>query len=247
MVMEGEAQTTPLTRAARVLIVDDHDLVRDGYQRMLDREPDLEVVGEATNGREAVDLCKELGPDLVLMDVRMPEMDGIEATRRIKGELPTTSVLVVTTYDNPDYLFEAVEAGAAGYVLKDAPKSQLLSALRRTLNGESPLNQELAMQLISRFSRKERELREPAPSPSVPQQRVTGAPTLEGLTPRELEVLGLLVQGLSNPQIAQELVISRATAKTHVERIIGKLGVSDRTQAALRAIELGLVALETGE
>src|SRR5918998_3530333 len=168
MVMEGEAQTTPLTRSARVLIVDDHDLVRDGYQRMLDREPDLEVVGEATNGREAVERCRELGPDLVLMDVRMPEMDGIEATRRIKGELPTTSVLVVTTYDNPDSLFEAVEAGAAGYVLQDAPKHQLLSAVRRTLSGESPLNQELAMQLISRFSRLTREPRVRAASPEVP-------------------------------------------------------------------------------
>ncbi len=245
--MEGEAQTTPLTRSARILIADDHDLVRDGYQRMLDREPDLEVVGEATNGREAVELSRELGPDLVLMDVRMPEMDGIEATRKIKGELPTTSVLVVTTYDNPDYLFEAVEAGAAGYVLKDAPKSQLLGAVRRTLNGESPLNQELAMQLISRFSREDRERREPAAPPAASQQRGADASALEALTPRELEVLGLLARGMSNPQIAQELVISRATAKTHVERIIGKLNVSDRTQAALRAIELGLVTLKTGE
>jgi DNA-binding NarL/FixJ family response regulator len=245
--MEGEAQTSTRTGSARVLIADDHDLVRDGYQRMLDREPDLEVVGEARNGREAVELCRKLSPDLVLMDVRMPEMDGIEATRRIKDELPTISVLVVTTYDNPDYLFEAVEAGAAGYVLKDAPKPQLLSAVRRTLNGESPLNQELAMQLIARFSRQTRELREPAASPAPSQPRSADAPAFEALTPRELEVLGLLAQGKSNPQIAQELVISKATAKTHVERIIGKLGVSDRTQAALRAIELGLVTLEPRE
>jgi DNA-binding NarL/FixJ family response regulator len=181
------------------------------------------------------------------MDVRMPEMDGIEATRRIKGGLPTISVLVVTTYDNPDYLFEAVEAGAAGYVLKDAPKPQLLSAVRRTLSGESPLNQELAMQLISRFSRQARSPGEPAASPAASQPRKADAAPPEALTPRELEVLGLLAQGKSNPQIAQELVISRATAKTHVERIIGKLGVSDRTQAALRAIERGLVTLETGE
>src|ERR671917_875199 len=245
--MEGEARTGTRTGPVRVLIADDHGLVRDGYKLMLEREEDLEVVGEASNGREAVELCRELRPELVLMDVRMPEMDGLEATRAIKGEFPTTSVLVVTTYDNPDYLFEAIEAGAAGYVLKDAPKSQLLGAVRRTLNGESPLNQELAMQLISRFSRQEREIREPAPSPAASQQRVTDAPALERLTPRELEVLGLLARGKSNPQIAQELVISRATAKTHVERIIGKLGVSDRTQAALRAIERGLVTLETGE
>jgi DNA-binding NarL/FixJ family response regulator len=246
--MDGEAQTGTQTGSARILIADDHDLVRDGYQRMLDREPDLEVVGEARDGREVVELCRKLRPDLVLMDVRMPEMDGIEATRRIKGEFPTVSVLVVTTYDNPDYLFEAVEAGAAGYVLKDAPKPQLLGAVRRTLNGESPLNQELAMQLISRFSRQAREPREPAASPAAPQRRgADTAPAFEALTPRELEVLGLLAQGKSNPQIAQELVISRATAKTHVERIIGKLGVSDRTQAALRAIELGLVTLEPRE
>ncbi len=244
--MEGEARSS--TRSgppARVLIADDHMLVRDGYRLMLDREEDLEVVGEAANGREAVELCRRLHPELVLMDVRMPEMDGLEATREIKGESPTTSVLVVTTYDNPDYLFEAVEAGAAGYVLKDAPKSELLDAVRRTLEGESPLNQELAMQLISRFTREGRKPHESPPPPSAgPQRRGAGAPALEALTPRELEVLQLLAQGKSNPQIAQELVISRLTAKTHVERIIRKLKVSDRTQAALRAIELGLVTPE---
>jgi DNA-binding NarL/FixJ family response regulator len=242
--MEGEAQTSTRTGSARILIADDHALVRDGYQRMMDREPDLEVVGEASNGREAVELCRRLRPDLVLMDVRMPEMDGLEATREIKGELSTTSVLVVTTYDNPDYLFEAVEAGAAGYVLKDAPKHQLLDAVRRTLSGESPLNQELAMQLISRFAHGSRE---PTAQAGVPKPRgAAAAPPREALTPRELEILQLLAQGKSNPQIAQELVISRLTAKTHVERIIRKLGVSDRTQAALRAIELGMVTPETG-
>jgi DNA-binding NarL/FixJ family response regulator len=239
--MEGETHARP-GPPARVLIADDHMLVRDGYRLMLDREEDLEVVGEAANGREAVELCRRLHPELVLMDVRMPEMDGLKATREIKAESPTTSVLVVTTYDNPDYLFEAVEAGAAGYVLKDAPKSQLLDAVRRTLGGESPLNQELAMQLISRFTREARKPRESPPA--GPQRSGTRAPALEALTPRELEVLQLLAQGKSNPQIAQELVISRLTAKTHVERIMRKLEVSDRTQAALRAIELGLVTPE---
>ncbi len=248
--MDGEVGATTRSKPARVLIADDHDLVRGGYQLMLNREPDLEVVGEATNGREAVELCRELRPDLVLMDVRMPEMDGIEATRKIKSELPTISVLVVTTYDNPDYLFEAVEAGAAGYVLKDAPRSQLLDAVRRTLDGESPLNQELAMQLISRFSRR---AQTPAQAPGDPPasqsqaalgQRGAQAQPLEALTPRELEVLRLLTQGKSNPQIAEELVISRLTAKTHVERIIRKLEVSDRTQAAMRAVEAGLVTTE---
>ena len=242
--MEGEARTGTPTGPARVLIADDHALVRDGYKLMLDREEDLEVVGEASNGREAVELCRKLRPDLVLMDVRMPEMDGLAATREIKSELPTTSVLVVTTYDNPDYLFEAIEAGAAGYVLKDAPKRQLLDAVRRTLSGESPLNQELAMQLISRYTRGPGE---PAAPTAVPKRQGADAPDLEALTPREIEILRLLTQGKSNPQIAQELVISRLTAKTHVERIIRKLGVSDRTQAALRAIELGLETLATGE
>src|SRR5918998_508716 len=170
--MEDEARMDARTEPARVLIADDHTLVRDGYRLMLDREADLEVVGEAANGREAVELCRRLHPELVLMDVRMPEMDGLEATREIKVESPTTSVLVVTTYDNPDYLFEAVEAGAAGYVLKDAPKSQLLDAVRRTLNGEAPLNQELAMQLISRFTREgDSKPNESAPPPAAVRRR----------------------------------------------------------------------------
>ena len=246
--MGVEAQeASAQTGSARILVADDHDLVRDGYQRMLSREPDLTVVGEASNGLEAVELCRKLRPDLVLMDVRMPKMDGLEATRRIKEELPTTSVLVVTTYDNPDYLLGAIEAGAAGYVLKDAPKRQLIDAVRRTLSGESPLNQELAMQLLSRFAREPKgpPTSPSPPPPDAPKHRGAGAPPPpEALTPRELEVLRLLAQGKSNPQIAEDLVISRATAKTHVERIIRKLGVSDRTQAALSAIEMGLVTTE---
>ena len=237
-------------RPARLLIADDHDLVRAGFQRMLDREPDLEVVGEATDGREAVELCRRLRPELVLMDVRMPQMDGLEATRSIKAEQPEVSVLVVTTYENPDYLFEALKAGAAGYVLKDVPKSKLLESVRRVLNGESPLNEELAAQLIQRLAK---ELSTPparrspiraseAATPSTPGRDASPAGAIaEGLTPREREVLNLLTQGQTNPQIAQTLTISKATAKIHVERIIRKLGVSDRTQAAVRAIELGLL------
>ncbi len=240
--MGDEGQTGPRVGSARVLIVDDHDLVRDGYHRMLDREPDLRVIGEASDGREAVELCRKLRPDLVLMDVRMPEMDGLEATRAIKAEMPTTSVLIVTTYDNPDYLLDAIEAGAAGYILKDAPRRQLVSAVRRTLGGESPLNQELAVQLISRLTR---ESAGPAQRPETTDRRADMASPPEALTPREVEVLRLLAQGKSNPQIARELVIARPTAKTHVERIIRKLGVSDRTQAAIRAIELGIVPTQT--
>jgi DNA-binding NarL/FixJ family response regulator len=255
--VEDEIEAGTRTRPARLLITDDHDLIRDGLHRMLAREPDLEVVGEAANGREAVELCRRLGPDLVLMDVRMPEMDGLEATRAIKAERPEVSVLVVSTHENPDYLFEALKAGAAGYVLKDAPKSRLVDAVRRVLNGESPLNQELAAQLIQRLA-KEMAARpaQPAPTTRPPTAKppragggeggaaaATAAATAGELTPRELEVLGLLARGRTNPQVAQALTISRGTAKVHVERIIRKLGVSDRTQAVVRALQLGLIEL----
>jgi DNA-binding NarL/FixJ family response regulator len=242
--MEGEAALGERTEPARLLLADDHDLVRDGFHRMLGREPDLEVVGEASNGREAVELCRSLRPDLVLMDVRMPEMDGLEATRTIKAERPEVSVLVVSTHENPDYLFEALKAGAAGYVLKDAPKRRLVDAVRRVLNGESPLNQELAARLIERLA-KEMAARpaQPAPTTHPPTAKPPAAATAGELTPRELEVVGLLAWGWTNPQVAQALNISRGTAKVHVERIIRKLGVSDRTQAVVRALELGLIEL----
>jgi DNA-binding NarL/FixJ family response regulator len=247
--MEGEAALGERTEPARLLLADDHDLVRDGFHRMLGREPDLEVVGEASNGREAVELCRSLRPDLVLMDVRMPEMDGLEATRTIKAERPEVSVLVVSTHENPDYLFEALKAGAAGYVLKDAPKRRLVDAVRRVLNGESPLNQELAARLIQRLA-KEMAARPAQPAPTThpptakpPTAKPPAAATAGELTPRELEVVGLLAWGWTNPQVAQALNISRGTAKVHVERIIRKLGVSDRTQAVVRALELGLIEL----
>jgi DNA-binding NarL/FixJ family response regulator len=232
--MKGDMAPGP--RTARIIIADDHDLVRHGFQRMLLREPDLEVVGEAANGREAVELCRGHRPDLVLMDVRMPKMDGLAATREIKREWPLIAVLIVTTYESPDYLLEAIKVGAAGYVLKDAPKNQLLNAMRRTLNGETVLNQELASQLIKRLVEEAEH--------QLNRQPQSGRPTTqpaEALTVRELEVLRLLGLGQTNPQIGQTLVISRGTAKAHVQHIIRKLGVSDRTQAAVRATEIGLL------
>lgn len=234
-------QEEPGTRLRRIIITDDHALLRDGLRSMLDGEPGLEVVGEAANGREAIELCRSLKPDLVLMDVRMPEMDGLEATHIIKQELPSTSVLMVTMHENPDYLLEALSAGAAGYVLKGASGDRLINAINRTLMGESPLAQELAAQLLRRLADKRGEEAQPPA-----QQQNRGDQLAKELTPRETEVLGLLARGQSNPQIAQTLTISRATAKVHVERIIRKLEVSDRTQAAVRAIELGLVPYEGG-
>ena len=223
--MVSEAVERP-AGVARLLIADDHELARAGLRSMLAGETDLTVVGEASTGREAVERCRQLQPDLVLMDVRMPELDGIGATRAIKQQCPRTSVIMVTMYENPDYLYQALKAGAAGYVLKDATQQQVLTAVRQVLDGEVLLNPSLATQLLRRLALE------------VPQ---TAQPAVETLTPREGEVLQLLAQGQTNREIARNLRVSVGTVKVHVERIIAKMGASDRTQAAVRAIELGLL------
>ena len=265
----GEGAEPP--KVARILIADDHALVREGLRTMLSGEAGIEVIAEAQDGAQALSLCQQLEPDLVLMDVRMPVMDGLEATRKIKQQMPHISVMMVTMHENPDYLFEAVKAGAAGYVLKDASGERLLGAVRRTLEGESPLNQELAMRLLTRLARErsgegteggsggvsgvaaEEESRETGAEPLANHPETTrseahqagsgesegtrGAEQIESLTPREVEVLRLLSQGQTNPQIAQNLLFSVSTVKAQVRSILSKLGVSDRTQAAVRAIE----------
>lgn len=228
----------PPTRPARIILADDHQVLRRGFRSLLADEPDLEVVGEASNGREAIELCRRLRPDLVLMDVSMPELNGLAATREIKREDPGISVLMLTMHENSDYLLEALDAGAAGYVLKDTPADRLINAVRRTLGGGSPLNQELATQVLRRLAGEMK--REAPPEPQKPLH-----PPCDVLTPRETEVLKLLATGKTNQQIAQALTISRGTVKVHVERIIRKLEVSDRTQAAVRAIETGLASPET--
>jgi DNA-binding NarL/FixJ family response regulator len=220
----------------RLAIVDDHELARESLQNMLADEPDIEIVGEAANGRQALLLCSRLRPDLILMDVRMPEMDGLAATEEIKERYPETSVMMLTMHENPDYLLEALKAGAAGYVLKDAPQDDIIEAVRRVRNGESPLDPELAARLLRRLA-SEGEMRRGTRGPHGPDDAV------EPLTPRELEVLGLMKLGRTNRQIAADLVISLGTAKNHVEHIISKLGVSDRTQAVVKALELGILGL----
>jgi two-component system, NarL family, response regulator LiaR len=221
-------------KPARLVLADDHDLVREGIRAVLEGEPDLLVVGEAENGRQALEVCLKERPDLVLMDVRMPEMDGLAATRAIKEQLPETSVVMVTMHESPDYLLEAIKAGAAGYILKDAAGERLVEAVRRTLEGEAPLSEGLAMQLLQRLAS------EDGRSQSLPEAKKRRAPMSEELTPQELEVLRLLTQGRTNPQIARTVLCSVSSVKIHVQNIISKLGVSDRTQAAVRAIELGL-------
>lgn len=199
---------------------------------MLREWPDLVVVGEAADGGEAVKLSRRLRPELVLMDLSMPKMDGFEATRVVKRELPDTIVLVLTAFEEPDYLLEALKAGASGYLLKHGSPEQIVGAIRRVLEGESPLNQEVAMQLLMRLieDKQQKKAATPKPSLSVP------------LSPREAEVLEFLVRGKSNQQIARDLSISMSTVKNHVHHIIKKLGVSDRVQAAILAIEHDLIS-----
>ncbi len=262
--MRDEASPT----AARVLIAEDHALVREGIRMMLSGEPGLEVIAEAENGQEALELCRELKPDLVLMDVRMPKMDGLEATRAIKDEFPTTSVLMVTSNESPDYLLDAIRAGAAGYVLKEATRSELLDSVRKVLGGESVIDQGLAMRLLTRVAednnRQSQSPPEPASEPAgetggetggetagerreppPPAPAAAGPPTnpspVRPLSNKELEVVGLLAAGKSNREIAQTMLVSLSSVKTYIKRIMDKLVVSDRTQAAVRAIELGLL------
>ena len=228
-------------RPGRVLIADDHALVREGLRAVLEGEEGIEVVGEAADGLEALRACGELSPDLVLMDVRMPGMDGLEATRQIKARMPGVAVVMVTMHENPDYLLEAVRAGAAGYVLKEASGERIAGAVRRTLGGDSALEEGLAMRLLGRLAaaapQGEGPVRAGEPSGALP----------EGITPREAEVLGLMARGFTNPQIAKALLYSVSTVKAAVQSVTAKLGVSDRTQAAVRAIELGLVTSGIGE
>ena len=222
--------------ASRIVVVDDHPLVRGALARTLDEQPDLEAVGEATDGLEAVELCLRLHPELVLMDVMMPGMDGLEATRQIKKGSPHTVVLVLTAVEDPILLSEALKAGAAGYILKRATSAEILGAIRKVLAGESPIDQEVATRLLRRLMEESPERNGITKNGSQPGT----------LSPRETEVLRLVAGGYTNQQIARRLLISVSTVKKHVRNLISKLGVSDRNQAAVRAVELGVLA-EQGE
>jgi NarL family two-component system response regulator LiaR len=220
---------------ARIVIADDHPLMRDALRTLLERYSDFEVVGEAADGKQALELCHSLRPEVVLLDLRMPQMDGLAATRAIKRELPGTAVLVITALGDPSHLSDALKAGATGYILKDSSSQEIAKAIRKVLSGKSPLNQELVMQLLRRLLDEEEE--EPTRRPIEGQAQTTH---IGELTQREVEVLRLVVRGRTNQQISRSLLISVSTVKKHMRNITSKLGVSDRVQAAVRAIELGL-------
>jgi DNA-binding NarL/FixJ family response regulator len=211
----------------RVLIADDQALVRTGFRVILNAEPDLEVVGEAADGRETIEAVRTQRPDVVLMDIRMPNLDGIEATRRLAAAAPAPRVLILTTFDLDQYVYEALRAGASGFLLKDASAEELLQAVRVVAAGEALLSPSITRRLIADYARR-----------PPPNERPAA---LDELTPRELEVLRLIARGLSNRDIARKLVLGDATIKTHVARIFAKLDLHDRTQAVVLAYETGLV------
>jgi DNA-binding NarL/FixJ family response regulator len=211
----------------RVLLVDDQELVRSGFRLMLDIAEGIDVVGEASDGREAVRLAKELDPDVVLMDVRMPDVNGIEATQQLQRAGVGARVLVLTTFDLDEYVYGALKAGASGFLLKDAPREQLVTAVRTVARGEALLAPAITQRLIERFVTR-------APTPDA-------SSVLEELTQRELEVLRLMSRGLNNAEIAEHLILGQATVKTHVAAILRKVGVRDRVQAVVFAYEHGIV------
>ena len=212
-----------------LVIVDDQGMVRAGFRSLLDGEPGLEVVGEASDGEQAVSVVRRLQPDVTLMDIRMPVLDGIAATRRLLVAGVTTRVLVLTTFDLDEYVFEALRAGASGFLLKDAPAEELAAAIRVVAAGDSLLAPSVTRRVIDAF------VRRAAPVTHGPD------PRLAQLTPRELEVLGLLARGLSNLDIAERLFVSEGTTKTHVSNVLAKLGLRDRVQAVIFAYENGVV------
>ena len=212
----------------RVLIADDQALVRGGFRMILDAQEDIEVVGEACDGREALARARELAPDVVLMDIRMPELDGLEATRRLLSGDGSCRVLILTTFDLDEYVYAAMKAGASGFLIKDVRPEQLADAVRVVSTGEALLAPVITRRLIEQF------VSRPAPSPGAPQQ-------LDELSERELEVLKLIARGQSNDEIALELFVTRATVKTHVTHILTKLRLRDRVQAVVLAYESGLV------
>ena len=225
----------PAAPQVRIVVADDHQVIRTGFAGLLDTQPDFAVVGVASDGAEAVRVCREAHPDVVLMDVRMPGMDGIEATRHLVGAVPSREstpgpkVLILTTFDLDEYVYDALRAGASGFLLKDVTAERLFDAVRVVAGGDALLAPAVTRRLIGEFAKLQ-------PRPGAPV-----AARLESLTPRETQVLRLVAEGLSNTEIAERLVVTEETVKTHVSRVLSKLGLRDRTQAVVTAYESGLV------
>ena len=216
--------------AIRVLLVDDQALFREGLETLLSVHKDIQIVGQASNGQEAVEVATKVHPEVVLMDVRMPILNGVRATRRLKKALPHCRVIVLTTFDDDEYVFDALRAGAVGYLLKDVASAQLVEAIRAAARGESILEPSVAAKVIAEFTR----VSSMVPSTQMEQ-------LVDPLSERELEILSLIARGASNKEIASQLYIAEGTVKNHVTHILGKLGVRDRTQAALKARKLSLL------
>lgn len=212
----------------RVLIVDDQAIVREGIRAMLDLEPDIAIVGEAANGIQAIDQAREVSPDVVLMDVRMPDLDGLVALERLKRAFPSMAVIMLTLYDSTDYLLRAVHAGAAGYLLKDSSRNEVVKAVRSIAEGGAVIAPSLLPQLLKRIGQ-------------MDLLAQSECQVLDVLSKREIEVLALIAEGYTNPEIAERLILSPTTVKTHVQNILSKLGVSDRTQAAVYGVRYGLI------
>ena len=215
----------------RVLVADDQAMIRAGFRMLLRNEADIEVVAEAANGLEAIDKAARFSPSVVLMDIRMPELDGLEATRRILAADPAAKILILTTFDLDEYIYEALRAGASGFVLKDDPPEQLIAAIRTVAAGDALLSPMVTRRVIGQFTR-------------IP--RADPPPALAELTERELDVFRLIAKGLSNSEIGQELFISDTTVKTHVTRVLQKLELRDRVQAVVLAYRSGLVEVDEG-
>jgi DNA-binding NarL/FixJ family response regulator len=213
----------------RVLLCDDQALVRSGFRMVLEAREDMEVVGEAENGADAVELAARCRPDVILMDVRMPVMDGVEATRRLARTGTSARIVILTTFDSDEYVYEALRAGASGFLLKDVQPAQLVDAVRVVARGEALLAPTVTRRLLDRFAH------------TLPDSSRTAPPALAELTERELEVLTLLASGLSNAELAERLFLSETTVKTHVSSILRKLGLRDRVQAVVLAYQAGLV------
>ncbi|CAI8909400.1 Two-component transcriptional response regulator, LuxR family [Pseudomonas chlororaphis] len=222
-----------MSPALRLVLADDHEVTRTGFVALLAGHPEFEVVGQARDGQEALELCERLQPDIAILDIRMPLLNGLGAARLLHQRQPAIKVVIFTMDDSPDHLEAAIAAGAVGYLLKDASRSEVLGALQRVAQGEEALNSSVSARLLRRMAER--------------NAGGSGGAQVVALTARERQVLGLVAGGFSNREIGEKLGITTGTAKAHVERVIGKLGAADRTQAAVRGIALGLVAQPAGD